>query len=232
MRLSQESIDRVVATVLDAPLGDPRRQRRLSAVVERLAQAPSSSLPELLGDDAQVQGCYRLLNNPAVTFDALLLPQADTTRLRAEAARRVLVLHDTTDCSFPHLDPEAIGYLQTGKAGFRLHVSLVVEAQAWRRPLGVVHAECISRTQKRRKRRPRGDSGVETARWKNRESQRWWRGMSSAQQWLKDCESVVHVADREGDSYELMANLVQSGGRFVIRVRVDRRGRSVETRSA
>jgi hypothetical protein len=41
---------------------------------------------------------------------------ADGTRQRAEEAADVLVLHDTTDCTFPHLDAKEIGYLQTGKA--------------------------------------------------------------------------------------------------------------------
>lgn len=227
MKLPRRSVDEIVSTVIDAPLGDARRQRRLGQLVRRLAGAPAASLPAALGDDAQVQGCYRLLNNPAVTFDALMAPQSDATRVRSEAVGRVLVLHDTTDCSFPHLDPEAIGYLQTGKAGFRLHLSLVVEADAWRRPLGVVHAETISRAKKSRRKKGKA-SGPQTAKWQDRESERWWRGMSSSQQWLKDCESVIHIADREGDSYELMAKLVQAGIHFVIRVRVDRRGRSVD----
>lgn len=228
MKLPRGSVDRVVDSLCNAPLGDARRLRRLCDVAERVARSPSASLPAALGDDARVQGCYRLLNNPAVTFDALMTSQAEATRVRAQAAGRVLVLHDTTDCSFPHLDPEAVGYLSTGKAGFRFHVSLVVEAQAWRRPLGVIHGECLSRP-KRSRRGGRSASGTATAKWGDREFERWWRGMEASQDSLAPhCQEVIHVADRESDSYELMAQLLAARCRFVLRVRVDRRGRAVD----
>ena len=37
--------------------------------------------------------------------------------------------------------------------------------------------------------------------------------------------SAVHVADREGDSYELLAKMVQKRMRFIIRLRADRKAR-------
>jgi hypothetical protein len=46
---------------------------------------------------------------------------------------------------------------------------------------------------------------------------------------LAKCERVVHIADREGDSYELFANLRAAKEDFVIRVRVDRRGRAADS---
>lgn len=227
MELQQDSVNRLVETFVDASLGDPRRQRRLCSVVERLAQSAASSLPAALGNDAALQGCYRLMNNPAVTFEALLTAQADATAERARAAGRVLVLHDTTDLSFPHLDPNVLGFLATGKAGFRLHVSLVIEAKTWRRPLGVISAECVTRA-KRSRSGGRRVSGTTTAKWHDREFDRWWRGIQASQDWLHPvCRRVIHVADRESDSFELMAQLIAVGGRFVFRVRVDRRGSAV-----
>lgn len=228
MELSDEAVERVVEALADAPMGDARRQRRLCMIAAQLARSPSASLPEALKGDAQVQGAYRLFNNRAVSFEALMVPQAERTRVRSEEAGAVLVLHDTTECSFPDLDPEEVGYLQTGKAGFRLHLSLVVDAQQWRRPLGVVHGECLPRTGKSR-RGGRKASGATTAKWEERESQRWWRGMQAAQQTLSGCEVVIHVADRESDIYELLAQLMAIGARFVIRVRVNRRGRAADS---
>jgi Transposase DNA-binding len=228
MRLPNSSVRRVLAPFGRTDLGDPRRTRRLRRVVEKVARAPSGSLPAALGDDAQVQGAYRLMNNPAMRFETLLGVQVQATRMRAEDAASVLVLHDTTDCSFPNQDPAEIGYLNTGKAGFRLHLSLVIDAKDWKRPLGISYAEPLMRPNRRRA-KGRGASGPTTAKWADREFLRWWRGMEASADALKSCKRVVHIADREGDSFELMAKLVAAKQRFVIRVRVDRRGRDVDS---
>ena len=95
MELSDEAVERVVEALADAPMGDARRQRRLCMIAAQLARSPSASLPEALKGDAQVQGAYRLFNNRAVSFEALMVPQAERTRVRSEEAGAVLVLHDT-----------------------------------------------------------------------------------------------------------------------------------------
>jgi hypothetical protein len=149
MKLPTKSIKRVVHVLARAELGDPRRTRRLGRVAEKVARTPGASLPAALGSDAEVQGCYRLMNSPHLSFETLLAVQAEATRQRAKETAGVLVVHDTTDCAFPHADPKELGYLQTGKAGFRLHLALVVDA-AHGRPLGVSHAECLFRSQRPR----------------------------------------------------------------------------------
>ena len=215
---------RAVAPFTRAELGDPRRTKRLTQVAERLAREPGKSLPAALGEDAQLQGAYRLMNNSAVTFDAIMAPQIESTAQRARAMQKVLVLHDTTDCSFPNLDPAELGYLNTGKAGFRLHLSLAVAGDGSRRPLGVVNAESLFRA--KRSRAKGKVSGPESAKRKDRESARWFRGMTASANALRATRTLVHIADREGDSYELMAGLLDASQRFIIRVRVDRRGRA------
>ena len=237
MRLSRSAAKRVANDVMAATLGDLRRNRRAVQVVEAMMREPWLSLPRALGSDAAVQGCYRLMNNPEVTFEALHAAHAAATVTRAEAVERVLVLHDTTPCSFEHLDPEALGYLQTGKAGFNLHYALVLQADAWKRPLGVIHAETVHRPEKPRSRRSKEPkkkkkNGHETAKKQDKEFARWWRGIDSAQQLLGGVDDVIHIADRESDSYELMSQLVSVGMRFIFRVRVaGRRGRQADAAS-
>lgn len=226
-KLQPDSVDRVVEGFAGAFLGDPRRQQRLLDVTRSLARRPEMSIPAAMGSDAAVQGAYRLMNNRRVDFETLVASQVDMTRQRAEEAKDVLVLHDTTTGSFPHLDPEEIGYLNTGKPGFLIHLSLVVDAQGWRRPLGVVAVETLHRDQPSRA--PRNVPGDVTATWEDREYLRWRRGMAESGEMLRNCRSVVHIADRESDSYELMSTLRTDGSRFVFRVRVDaRRGRTPE----
>src|SRR4051812_1957301 len=123
MKLRGDCVSRCTAIWKQTALGDPRRTRRLVHTAACMARRPSAPLPAALGTDAAVQGAYRLVNNRRMDFETLLAVQGEMTRLRAEeeADGDVLVLHDTTDCSFSHLNPDEIGYLNTGKAGFRLH---------------------------------------------------------------------------------------------------------------
>lgn len=225
MKLSADAVARVSSQMSRAQLGDPRRSRRLARVAAKLAAAPTSSIPHALEGDAEVQAAYRLVNNHRVTFEAVLTPHIEATVEDAREVREILLVHDTTDCSFPTLDPEEIGYLQTGKAGFRLHFTLALDWERWRRPLGVIHAEPVFRT-KRRRRKPGKVSGAETVGRADSEFGRWWRGLKNSADRLAGCERVVHVADRESDSYELMSQALDAKQGFIFRVRVDRRSRN------
>jgi hypothetical protein len=225
MRLPPDAADRIARQLGRAELGDPRRSRRLERVARKIAAAPSASLPLALEDDAEIQAAYRLANNPRVTFEAVLAPHIEATVQAASEAREVLVIHDTTDCSFPSLDPADLGYLQTGKAGFRLHFGLVVDADSWKRPLGVIHAETLFRARRRRTRSRA--SGTESAQRPNREFQRWGRGLKAAGERLTGAR-VIHVADRESDSYDLMSQAIDAKQEFIFRVRVDRRSRGAD----
>jgi hypothetical protein len=223
MKLPRDVVERVADQLGSAELGDPRRSKRLRRVVGKLARNPGASLPSALKEDAEVQGAYRLINNRRVSFEAVLKPHLEATSRSAESVSEVLALHDTTDCAFPSLDPEEIGYLPTGKAGFRLHTTLAVDGSSWRRPLGLAHAETLFRTKRARTTRKR--SGSETAAQPEREFGRWWRGIQASAEALAGCKRVVHIADRESDSYELMWQTMAIGQEFVFRVRVDRRSR-------
>ena len=229
MELPNLAIRRVVSSLAGAELGDPRRTRRLKRVVSRIARRPQASLPDAMETGAELEGAYRLMNNPHVTMEALHAAHAEATARRARKVRSVLAIHDTTPCQFSHADPETVGYLNTGKAGFYTHYTLVVAAGT-RRPLGVSHVEPIIRTRAPSRKKPgkkkRNASGSETRKKKNREFERWGRGIARTSESLSECD-VIHVADREIDSYELMATSVRDGHRFVFRVRIrDRKART------
>lgn len=223
METSDEVVGRVVEEFAELDLGDPRRTRRVLKLVAAMAKRPQASLPSSLGTERELEAAYRLLNNENIEYDDLLCEHRDRTIARAEEAGEVLVLHDTTTCSFEHADPNEIGHLPTGKAGFFVHTSLVVDAQRHRRPLGVLHIEPLWRAQRSgRGSRAKKVSGVEAASWKDRESERWGRCVQECAEHLDGC-SVVHVMDREGDKYELFSQMKEHGQRFVVRSRHNRR---------
>jgi hypothetical protein len=230
MKLPNASVRRIVADLVPADLGgDPRRTRRLVRMVSKLAKKPTATLPDVMASEAELEGAYRFVNNPHVTMSALHEAHAAQTARRARKEQRVLALHDTTPCECPHADPAHVGFLTTGKPGFYAHYSLVVGADS-RRPLGVSYLEPIVRKKPPRRRKARAakrrnSSGSQTRKKKNREFMRWQRGISATDQRLNNCE-VIHIADRESDSYELMAQCLQAQRRFVFRVRI--RERSIQ----
>ena len=182
---------------------------------------PDQTLPTALVTDAELEGAYRFFGNEHVTFDDLLKPHILSTVRRANGAGVVLAVHDTTPCRFSHADPKEVGFLNTGKAGFLLHMSLLVDTRDWRRPLGLVHAETLAR-KKPSRRRGRHVSGVVTAQWKNKEYERWARGIQNTEERVAKAASIIHLADREADSYELIAAMVEADQRFIVRARHNR----------
>jgi hypothetical protein len=196
-----------------ARVPDRRLEERICGVLEALAAKPDSSFPTAMGSPKALEGLYRLLNNPRVQHEALFEQHAANTSARALQLDSRLVVHDTTTFKFPHLSPQEIGECNTGKAGFLGHVSLVLDGDLSRRPMGVVALQTIHRDPTRKR---RDLSGPECAKLVDRESDRWFEGVVQAEQRLGQA-GVVHVMDREGDSYALYAKLLQRGSRFVIR---------------
>lgn len=211
----------MLADLSGASLNDVRRTSRAVQVMRRLLKKPNQSLPHALVTEAELEGAYRFFNNESVTFEDLLHSHSKAVAERATGPMPVLAIHDTTDVQFAQGDPEQIGYLATGKAGFLLHLTLLADVSEWRRPLGVVHAETLRRPKKSRRGKGK-KSGSETAKWEDKESARWLRGVLATEEQMKGKAPVIHVADRESDQYALIAPMVEASKRFVIRAKHDR----------
>ena len=136
----------VVNEFLNAELGDRRRTDRLLQLVERFSENPQASLPQLLGDEAQLEAAYRLLSNPAVDAADVLHPHIMRSAARAATNEVSLVLHDTTDIRFDCYGDVLRKNLSRPTAhtqGFRLHSALAVSADGTRFPLGVLAARAF-----------------------------------------------------------------------------------------
>jgi hypothetical protein len=210
-------------------LSDKRLVDRVLRFVTAAALGPAESLPDMFEDIAGLEGAYRLLNNDRVTLEALHKPHRLRTIERSRQASSVVVVHDTSDVQTPWADPSKVGYLNTGKAGYRAHVSLALAIQSERpvRPLGVLNMEPIFRPKPSKKSNKQA-GGAETALWKNKEYARWERGVEASARALADCPSVIHVMDREADCYALFSQIQSLEQGFVIRLRSDRRARQLD----
>jgi Transposase DDE domain/Transposase DNA-binding len=219
--LSDKSVVRLGAIFHRADLGDARLVRRAVGLVEALAKAPSLSLPKVWATPSQLEAGYLFLRKPQTGFVQLMEAVQHATRERALQERRVLVLHDTSDVSCPSAEADEVGFLQTGKPGFYMHHSLCVSATG-ALPLGIIWSELWGRSQ-RTQGHARSRAGSEFAKLKVRESDRWLEGVAEAHVWLEGCEQVVHVMDREADSFRLFQHILDLEADFVVRLRHDRR---------
>lgn len=219
-------MESVVEEFSDLVLPDRRLTERVRSFVASAWESPAASLPKMLQDAAGLEGGYRLLSNPKVTFEALQQAHGARTAKRARESGAVVVVHDTTDVVTAYASPETVGYLNTGRPGYRAHVSLGICVQPDRpaRPLGVLSAEaCFQPRPPRTKKKPAKRQAMVHS--KDKAYLRWGRGIANSAEVLGDCDSVIHVADREADSYALFCQVLELGHGCVFRLRNDRGAR-------
>jgi hypothetical protein len=83
-------------------LHDRRRTRRAVKAATKLAENPLGSLPAQMHTWKETKALYRWLDEPDVTFAALMQPHFQQTREQATSAPVVLLVQDTTDIDLSH----------------------------------------------------------------------------------------------------------------------------------
>ena len=83
-------------------LHDMRRTRRAVQAATNLAENPLGSLPAQMHTWKETKALYRLLDEPDVTFAALMPPHLQQSREQANGSPVVLVVQDTTDLDLSH----------------------------------------------------------------------------------------------------------------------------------
>ena len=204
-------------------LGDVRLNRRLRTTVANLAAHPTASVPEASGSKAATKGTYRLWDSaaPQVTPGAILSSHQQRTveRIVAMGETTVLAVQDTTDIVVGEV--AGGGYLDwPQQKGLKLHSVLAVSTSGV--PLGLLGQQIWARA-KANKGKAKTRHERPTA---QKESQRWLDGFATAQAVLPgQVTTVVTVADREADMYDLFAAPRQPNAKLLIRATQNRRVR-------
>jgi hypothetical protein len=185
-----------------AGLGDRRLDARLAEVGVALAQSPDASFPEVFGEDASQEAFYRLLRNPRLSLEKVLVPHMEATVLRMAELPLTLVLHDSSEFVFKGEQREGLFELRRGTYGFNGHLSLAVTADGRRHPLGTVAASVLDDAKSHR--------------------DRWIAQVVQVEERVGGRTQCIHVMDREADVYSLFAVAANLGIRFVVRARHDR----------
>jgi hypothetical protein len=204
-----------------ADLGDERLNARRDRILQVLERHPDAGFPDACASDADAEGLYRFLRNPRISLEAVLEPHVRATADRCRAIGETLVIHDTTENVFPgEKSREGLTVLGPRRHGFWLHTALAVSADGLRAPLGVLAlAPFVRHTDPTRVAKPHWRERFNDP---HRESRRWAEGVTAVRTRLGPEVTPIHVMDREGDNYELLAHLIQHADRFVVRLNYDR----------
>jgi hypothetical protein len=200
----------------NADFGDARLTKRLRKMVERLVVKPSASFPAAVGSDAELEASYRFLRNTSVTPARIMAPHVAATLSRIASESLVIVAHDTTEFTFS-TPRQGLGRINDAGQGFFAHAALAVSADGMRRPLGVVGLHTFTRQGP-----PKREKHTEQFAEEERESFRW-KALATEVGDLLQGSAAIHVMDSEADAYELLDGLIDSGQRFVIRLKHDRK---------
>lgn len=205
---------------LSAHLGDERRSRRACDIANALGKDPGQTFPKIFWRKAALEGFYRLVNNRAVSHEPLIDAVAEATAARAGAEGQILAIHDTTAFTFDPRVVGGIGRLSHKNYGFLGHFALAVSADGERRPLGVLGMLPVVRGNKRRGKLKTEELARIPA--DEKESRRWPDLMEMVEGRISGFAQVIHVADREADTYPILSHMSERGLRFVVRVGRDR----------
>lgn len=204
--------------------GDKRLDDRFLKLVDDLAKTPAASLPEAARDWASPKAAYRFFDNPKVDpdliQDSLLCDALD--HLPPDGP--ILAVQDTTSLDFTgHRATTELGYLAHAKRrGLFLHSVLAVSAEGV--PCGVLDRRTWTRNP--------AELGKTAARHSKptaqKESQRWIEALKATEAALPADRTIVTIADREADIYDLFAHPRRPGSELLIRIKPQRGVRQPE----
>lgn len=207
----------ISAEFMHVRLGDVRLDNRLMSIVEDFAASPGKTLPQKLRTPRKRVGAYRFFSSKRASLELVAAGHFDETVKRASAFASVLVPHDTTEFALGGDSHRAnLGRLTENREGFLFHSSLCLSSEG--KPLGSLNQLAWARGPAHGKKLSQQASQYN----EDSESRRWFEAVEAVEERLAGVTSALHLMDREADSYELVAQLMQDNHRFVIRICHDR----------
>jgi hypothetical protein len=199
-------------------LHDMRRTRRAVKAATNLAENPLGSLPAQMHTWKETKALYRWLDEPDVTFAALMQPHFQQTREQATSAPVVLLVQDTTDIDLSHRRKiSGVGQIGNERGrGFFVQTVLAVRPQT-REVLGCMAQEPFVRVPA-----PEGEQRYQRRQREERETDVWMRQVhaigtpESGSMW-------VHVGDRGADMFPFFQACRSAQTQFLVRAAQNRR---------
>lgn len=167
---------------------------------------------------------YRLLRNNSWCADDVVLAMAKACASNVSGLPHILLIGDTSELNFDNMsgrlskdDPDfGPGTESSTEFSLFVHPTLAVDAES-HTPLGFAHVDIWSR-----KRDRTGIADRHMRPLEQKESFKWASGPAAADQTLPQSVRKTYVYDREGDIYEVISRIKNSGSDLVVRSRVNR----------
>ena len=221
----------------EAVFPDHRLKSRVITLTSQLSEGFGQSIPMACQDWAATKAAYRFLDNDRLNEAHIMESHFSATASRVAGTEGpILVLHDTSEFAYTRNNDE-IGKIRKlrrnpaadmvgGKkyftqCGILMHASLVVSPEGL--PLGLSALKLWTRKDftdcnKRKKKVNPTRVPIE-----EKESFRWLENLRLSTNRLGSPERCVHIADREGDMYELFNEAFETQSYFLVRICVNRR---------
>lgn len=225
VRISSGTPERAPRTWIEtelgnAMMGDARLTARLLKMTGMFFDKPSANIPQACGSIKAAKAAYRFLDNPSVEWTQILASHYAATEERLREHSVVLAVQDSTSLNHnTHPHTQGLGPIGSGRDGYlglMVHETMAFAPDG--APLGLLDVQCWARTQVGSRHKAH-DKPIE-----EKESIKWLRGFdatTAVQRRLRKT-TLVMVADREADIYDLFARQSSTDGGAQLLIRAER----------
>lgn len=204
--------------------GDKRIEKHAAQALQKLTSGRSSSLRQVTESDAEQKSFYRLFSNESFNEQGI---EKSIVKRCSEVCkgRHVLCIQDTTEFNLSRQRGRIKAKSGLGKTtkdgilGFKLHSSLVVDADAGS-ALGYSYIKTWERKEDTPDRHIRKYKELPI---EQKESYKWLAAARQSNQLMQEAKSITIIADREGDIYDLLATIEGKQMHILIRSNHNRR---------
>ena len=183
-----------------------------------MSDHPDQSIWLATGSRANAKAVYRMLGNDKVSKELVLSAHRDASGERGQG-QVLLAIQDTMAANYStHTKTAGLGYNCEQSLGVNVHSCVMITPDGI--PLGLLSQSVITREKKAASGKTREERRARPI--EEKESYRWLQTMQTAAQNAPPQAKLIHIADREGDIYELFAMAEHIGESFIIRAVYDR----------
>jgi len=200
-------------------LNSRRLKRRFLMTMSDLSEQPDKSIWLASGSRANAKAVYRMLSNEKFDKESILSAHRDAAYDRSNEDQILLAVQDTMSVNYnTHTKTEGLGYNCEQSLGINVHSCILLTTDGV--PVGMPAQSVITRAANNSREKTHREKRLRPI--EEKESYRWLDTMQTVVANAPEQSRLVHIADREGDIYELYALAQRIEEKFVIRAVHDR----------